>query len=133
MDLLTATALHAHAGDLDRFKRGKQLSAWLGLVPKEHSSGERRRLGQLTRRGDIQLRTLLIHGAHSLLQAAGMRQQRGHPLSRLQAWALELQARIGHNKAACTVANKLARRLWAMQHYCAAFDGNHISQKPQAA
>jgi len=108
--LLTATALRAGAGDLSRFRNGRQLSAWLGLTPREHSSGQQRRLRGLTKRGDAYLRTLLIHGARAVLQAARIKQRRGQTLDPLQTWALSLQARQGHNKAACALANKLARR-----------------------
>jgi len=115
--LLTATALRASAGDLSRFRNGRQFSAWLGLTPREHSSGQQRRLGRLTKRGDVYLRTLLIHGARAVLQGARMRQRRGQTLNPLQAWALSVQLRQGHNKAACALANKLARRLWATHHH----------------
>src|SRR5690606_14286542 len=89
--LMTATALRASAGSLDRFRSGRHLSAWLGLVPREHSSGTHRRLGRITRRGDTYLRTLLIHGARAVLQAARMKQRRGQALDPLQVWALDLQ------------------------------------------
>lgn len=131
--LLTATALRASAGDLSRFRNGRQLSAWLGLTPREHSSGHQRRLGRLTKRGDTYLRTLLIHGARAVLQAARLRQRRGQPLDPLQTWALSVLDRQGHNKAACALANKLARRLWAMEHHGQAFDPHHVSQRPTPA
>lgn len=128
--LLTATAVRAGAGDLSRFKNGRHLAAWIGLVPREHSSGHQRRLGRITKRGDAYLRTLLIHGGRAVLRAALMRQRAGRALDPLQAWALELAQRQGHNKAAVAVANKLARRLWALDHYGAAFNLNHISHRP---
>jgi transposase len=131
--LLTATALRASAGDLSRFRSGRQFSAWLGLTPREHSSGQQRRLGGLTKRGDVYLRTLLIHGARSVLQAARLKQRRGQSLDLLQAWALSVQQRQGHNKAACALANKLARRLWAMEHHGKRFDPNHVSRRPVVA
>lgn len=128
--LLTATALRAGAGDLSRFRSGRHLAAWIGLVPREHSSGSRRRLGRITKRGDAYLRTLLIHGGRAVLRAASMRRRAGRPLDPLQAWALELAQRQGHNKAAVALANKLARRLWALDHYATAFNPNHRSHKP---
>lgn len=131
--LLTATALRASAGDLSRFRSGRQFSAWLGLTPREHSSGRQRRLGGLTKRGDVYLRTLLIHGARSVLQAARMKQRRGQPLDPLQTWAVSVQQRQGHNKAACALANKLARRLWAMERHGKGFDPHHLSQRPVVA
>ena len=131
--LLTATALRAGAGDLSRFRSGRHLAAWLGLVPREHSSGQQRRLGKITKRGDSYLRTLLIHGGRAVLRAASLRRRTGQPLDGLQAWALDLQQRQGHNKAAVALANKLARRLWALDHHGTAFNPHHISRRPLAA
>lgn len=128
--LLTATALRASVGDLTRFRSGRQLSAWLGLTPREQSSGQQRRLGGLTKQGDVYLRTLLIHGARAVLQAARLKQRRGQSLDPLQTWALGVQDKRGHNKAACALANKLARRLWAMEHHGQAFNPRHVSQRP---
>ena len=131
--LLTATALCASVGSLDRFHSGRHFAAWLGLTPREHSSGAQRHLGAMSKRGDGYLRLLLIHGARAALRAAQVRQRKDQPLDRLQAWALALQVRQGHNKAAVALANKVARRLWAMEHHHAAFDGNHCSVRPMAA
>lgn len=128
--LLTATALRAGAGDLSRFRSGRHLAAWIRLVPREHSSGHTRRLGKITRRGDPYLRTLLIHGGRAVLRAASMRQRAGRPLDPLQAWALDLAQRQGHNKAAVATANKLARRLWALDRHGTAFRPDHLSHKP---
>lgn len=130
--LLTATALRAGAGALDRFRSGRHLAAWIGLVPREHSSGKQRRLGRITKRGDAYLRTLLIHGARAVLRSAAVRRRTGRTLDRLQAWALSVQERQGHNKAAVAVANKLARRLWALDHYGSGYDPTHISERPHA-
>ena len=128
--LLTATALRASVGSLARFRSGRHLAAWLGLAPREHSSGQKRRLGRISKRGDAYLRTLLIHGARAVLLAARLRLRRGQPLDPLQAWALSVQQRQGHNKAAVALANKLARRLWAMEHHGKAFDAHHRSERP---
>jgi transposase len=131
--LLTATALRASAGDSVAVpQRVASFAAWLGLTPREHSSGQQRRLGGLTKRGDVYLRTLLVHGARAVLQAARLKQRRGQALDPLQAWALKVQDTRGHNKAACALANKLARRLWAMEHHGQAFDPRHVSQRPIA-
>jgi len=127
---LSATALRAGAGELSRFRSGRHLAAWLGLVPREHSSGQQRRLGAITKRGDAYLRTLLIHGARSVLRAALVRRRAGHELEPLQAWSLEVQQRQGHNKAAVALANKIARRLWAIDRHGVAFDPHYISRKP---
>jgi transposase len=128
--LLTATALRAGAGDLARFNSGRHLAAWIGLVPREHSSGHSRRLGRITKRGDAYLRTLLIHGGRAVLRSALMRRRTSQSLDPLQSWALDLAQRQGHNKTAVALANKLARRLWALDHYGTAFNPHHISHKP---
>ena len=125
--VLTATALRASCGPLDRFPSGRHFAAWMGLAPREHSSGNQRRLGRISKRGDGYLRMLLIHGARATLRAARVREQHQQSLNRLQTWALALQQRVGHNKAAVALANKLARRLWAMEHHHTDFDVNHHS------
>ncbi len=109
--LLTATALYAFVGDLGRFASGRHLASFLGLTPREYSTGMRRRLGRISKRGDRYLRTLLIHGARSVLSRA--KQGVTNP-DRLRSWALALQARVGHNKAAVALANKMARLAWAV-------------------
>lgn len=108
--LLTATALVAFVGDVRRFKTARHFSSYLGLTPRERSSGQVRRLGRISKRGNPYLRTLLTHGARAFLWAARRPQQP----DRLQAWALEKQQARGHNKAAIAVANKLARIAWAV-------------------
>jgi transposase len=128
--VLTATAISASAGDLHRFASGRHFAAWLGLTPREHSSGRSRKLGRITKRGDAYLRTLLIHGARSVLTAANTRRARGQPLDRFHTWALSVAERRGANKAAVALANKVARRLWAMTRDGASFDGDHVSAAP---
>ena len=130
--VLTATAISASAGDLHRFASGRHFAAWLGLTPREHSSGRKRQLGSITKRGDPYLRTLLIHGARSALVAALLRRKRGQALDRLQTWALDVAERRGHNRAAVALASKLARRLWAMTRDGTPFDGDHVSAAPVA-
>jgi transposase len=110
---LTATALRASVVDVQRFPTARHFASWLGLTSREHSSGERRRLGRISKQGDPYLRTLLIHGARAVLLAARGAQRRGSPLDRLRAWAIDIQQRRGHNKAAVALANKLARIVWA--------------------
>jgi len=113
--LLTATALHAQVGDIRSFAKGRHFASWLGLTPREYSSGQHRYLGRISKRGDTYLRCLLVHGARAVLLAA-QRAQRTRPtqLSRLQRSAIDLHARVGHNKAAVALANKLARIVWAV-------------------
>ena len=125
--LITATAMSASIGDFDRFPSGRHFASSLGLTPREHSSGHRRRLGRVTKRGDVYLRTLLTHGARAVLRSAKVAQKKGQPLDRTRAWALALAERIGHNKAAIALANKTARRLWAAEHHRTSFDPNHVS------
>jgi transposase len=108
--VLNATALSAMTGDFARYPSGRHFASSLGLTPKEHSSGLRRRLGAISKRGDTYLRTLLIAGARSFLLSAH-RTKRPH---RLQEWALEIERRRGRNRAAVAVANKLARIVWAV-------------------
>ena len=108
--LLTSTALVAFVGDPSRFRSGRRFASYLGLVPRERSSGLQRYLGAITKRGDAYLRTLLIHGARSALYAARRSQQP----DRLRRWAIAVQQRRGHNRAAVALANKLARIAWAL-------------------
>ncbi|HEY0723461.1 MAG TPA: IS110 family transposase [Pyrinomonadaceae bacterium] len=108
--LLTSTALVGFVGDVGRFRSGRHFACYLGLTPREHSSGSRRRLGRISKQGDVYLRTLLIHGARAVLVAARL----SAPPDRLRAWGLELQRRCGYSKAAVAVANKLARIAWAV-------------------
>jgi transposase len=109
--LLTATALVAFVGDIERFRSGRHLASYLGLTPRESSSGLQRRLGRISKRGDPYLRTLLIHGARSVLCHA---KRAKPPRDRLRTWALERERARGHNKAAVALANKLARIAWAV-------------------
>ncbi len=108
--LLTSTALVGFVGDVARFSSGRHFAAYLGLTPRERSSGGRRRLGRISKQGDVYLRMLLIHGARAVLQGA---QPKSDP-DRFRSWAREVQRRRGHNKAAVAVANKMARIVWAV-------------------
>ena len=116
--VLTATALEAALGDGRQFEGARQCAAWLGLVPRETSSGARRRLGGITKRGDGYLRKLLVHGARAAVLAAS---RKDDARSR---WIRALVERRGHNRAVVAVANKNARILWSMRvhgtEYCPA-------------
>ncbi len=125
--LLTSTALVAAVGTPDRFPDGKHLSSWLGLTARENSSGNRRHLGKITKQGDVYLRTLLIHGARSVLTRINTLQRAGKPLPRLYQWASALEQRVGHNKAACALANKMARICWAVWSKHVDFNPNHVA------
>jgi transposase len=97
--LLTATALVGSVGHIHTFRRARQFASSLGLTPREHSSGQRRRLGAITKQGDVYLRCLLTHGARAVLVMAHRRAARGQSLTRLHQWAMTLRTRRGHNKA----------------------------------
>jgi len=124
--LLTSTALRAVVGDVHRFPSGRHFASWLGLTAREHSSAGQRHLGGISKRGDVYLRMLLIHGARSALQGAVRAQRAGRPLDRLRRWALECQNKRGHNKAAVALANRMARIVWATWKYDRQFDGNWV-------
>jgi transposase len=105
---VTATALIAAIGDATQFKNGRQLAAWLGLVPREHSTGGKPRLLGISKRGDVYLRTLLVHGARATLRWIATKSD---DRSR---WLRALIARRGKNRAAVALANKNARIVWAL-------------------
>lgn len=105
---VTATALVATVGDARTFRNGRQLAAWWGLVPRQHSSGGTRRLGRITKRGAVYLRTVLIHGARSVLRQIARR------TDATSRWITALQVRRGFNKAVVALAVKQARILWAL-------------------
>jgi transposase len=110
---LSATAFAGSIADIRTFRNSRRLASWLGLTPREHSSGNIRRLGSISKRGDSYLRRLLVNGGRAVLYSANMAQRAGRPLDALRDWGLRLRARVGHNKAAVAVANKLARLIWA--------------------
>ncbi|AIL13840.1 transposase (plasmid) [Candidatus Paracaedimonas acanthamoebae] len=101
---LSASALISAIGDIHAFKNGRHLAAWLGLVPRQHSSGNRQALLGISKRGDRYLRTLLIHGARAFISFA----------KRKSAWLEALIKRCGKQKAYVALANKNARIVWAL-------------------
>ncbi len=106
--LLSATALVAAIGDIGVFKSGRELAAWLGLVPKQHSTGGKPTLLGISKRGDTYLRTLLIHGGRTVVRVAKKHQDRRN------GWVCKLEERRGRNRAAVAVANKNARTAWVL-------------------
>lgn len=124
---VTASATVATVGDFKQFKSGAQFGAWIGLAPRQHSSGGKANLGGITKRGDSYLRMLLIQGAKSAVMTA---HRRSDPISQ---WLLALRERSGWQKAAVALANKNARILWAMFTRGVEFDARHVSVKPGAA
>ena len=115
---ITASALVASIGDAKNFDNGRQVGAWLGLVPRQHSSGGKSNLLGMSKRGDTYLRTLLIHGARSVIYRAG---QRAEPCQ----WINGVVNRRNKNVAAVALANKNARIVWALlahdRHYQAGY------------
>lgn len=110
--VLTAGAIAATVVDAQQFRCGRQFAAWLGITPRQYSTGGKARLGRITRRGDSYLRSLLVQGARSALQAA----LRAKPQrrTRLAAWIVTTYERIGYHKALVAIANKHARLLWVL-------------------
>lgn len=104
---ITASALIASIGDAKNFKSGRELSAWLGLVPRQHSSGGKQNLLGISKRGDMYLRMLLVQGAHSVINASCRK-------GVATGWLPGLLKRRNHNVAAVAVANKNARIAWAL-------------------
>ncbi len=106
--VITATALVATIGDASQFRSGRQLSAWLGLVPRQHSSGGKQRLGRISKHGDGYIRRLLVHGARTVL-----RWRRAKPGTG-SGWTDRLLARRPTNVVLVAMANKTARVAWAL-------------------
>jgi transposase len=105
---IVASAFHGKVGDGSGFQRGRDVSAAIGLVPGQHSTGDKPRLLGISKRGDRYLRTLLIHGARAVINRADGKDD---PQSR---WIQRLVARRGKNKATVALANKMARVGWAV-------------------
>ena len=121
---VTASAVVATVGDFKQFKDGAQFGAWLGLTPRQSSSGGKNNLGSITKRGDMYVRMLLIQGAKSAVMTA---HKRDDPISK---WVHQLREKSGWQKAAVALANKNARIQWAMFVRGKPFDARHVSVKP---
>ena len=105
---VVASAVVSSIGNGRQFKSGREFAAWLGIVPRQHSSGGKDRLGGISKRGDSRLRTLLIHGARAVLKASA------HKTDRRSQWLKSLVRRRNKNIATVALANKNARIIWAM-------------------
>jgi transposase len=105
---VSASAIVASVSDAREFTSARQFAAWLGLVPRQYSTGGKARLGHITKRGDTYLRTLLILGARSALRTAAKR------ADRLARWALSVKQRRGYHRACVAIAAKNARIIWAL-------------------
>jgi len=124
---LTASALAATVGDAKNFNRGSQMAAWIGLVPKQHSTGGKTVLLGISKRGDTYLRTLLIHGARAVIRHAE------HKPGYAESWLGKLIARRGKNVAAVALANKNARIAWALLSKQSKFRPGYAAVQPTAA
>ena len=122
---VTASAIVASVGEFKQFRSAAQFGAWLGLVPRQNSSGGKSSLGRITKRGDDYLRTLLIQGAKSAVMTS---QRRSDKISQ---WVTQLKERVGWQKAVVALANKNARILWAILTRETRFDPDHVSIKPE--
>lgn len=115
--LLTATAAVATIGDATAFRSGREFSAWLGLVPKQTGTGGRVRQLGISKRGDVYLRTLLMHGARAVLAR-----------TQHSPWIQQLLLRRPYSVAVAALANKLARTIWAVMYHGAAYEPNHHAE-----
>lgn len=105
---ITASAIVATISDPSVFKNGREVSAWLGLVPKQHSSGNKVILGGISKRGDRYVRKLLVHGARAVVKTCE------NKTDKRSLWVADKKYRCGYNKATVAVANKNARTIWAL-------------------
>lgn len=119
--LLTATAAIATMGDPQAFRSGREFAAWLGLVPRQTGTGGRVRLLGISKRGDTYLRTLLIHGARSVITNSKSPPE----------WAKHLAERRPKNIAIVALANKMARTIWALSAYERAYQPGYVTQPAQ--
>jgi transposase len=116
---LTATAMIASIGDAQQFENGRQLAAWLGIVPRQHSTGGKSRLLGISKRGDRYLRTLLIHGARAVIRMAERKPD-------TETWVKRLLARRHKNVAAVALANKNARTIWALLRHDREYEPDYV-------
>ena len=119
---ITASALLASIGDAKNCDNGRQVAAWLGLVPKQHASGGKQNLQGISKRGDTYLRTLLIHGARSVIYQAGQRPESC-------SWINGVANRRNKNVAAVALANKNARIVWALLAHDREFRPDYTTAK----
>lgn len=123
---LTASALVATVGDAKSFKHARQLPAWLGMVPRQNGTGGKARLGRISKRGDVYLRTLLIHGARAVI-----RQFERKP-DQADGWLNKLLARRNKNIAAVALAAKNARIAWALLAHERAYQSDYGASRARA-
>ncbi len=124
---LTASALVASIGHAKTFKNGRQLAAWLGLVPRQDSSGGKQRLLGISKRGDTYLRTLLIHGARSVLLRLKLHTEQ------TERWLARLAKRRNPDVAAVALANKNARIVWALLAHDRDYQAGYVAVHAKVA
>ena len=125
---ITACALVASLGDAKNFKDGRQVAAWLGLVPRQHSSGGKQNLLGISKRGDTYLRTLLIHGARSVIYHAQKKDQHQGQGSAQCGWLNGVLQRRNKNVAAVALANKNARIVWALLAHDRSYEPGYVRE-----
>ena len=128
---VTASALVSTVACAHDFRNGRQMAAWLGLVPRQWSSGGKERLGRITNHGDDCVRGLLTQGARSPLRATLLRQP--DKRNRLQAWIVATHDRVGYHKTLVAIANKHVRMLWAILAHGESYDPNAWRRHPLAS
>ena len=121
---LTASAYVASLGNAKAFNNGRQVAAWLGIVPRQDSTGGKPKLLGISKHGDVYLRTLLIHGARSVLRHLE------HRPDQADSWLKRLMLRRGKNVAAVALANKNARIAWALLAHQREFNPDYVSTAP---
>ena len=123
---ITASAFVATVGDAKSFKNARQVPAWLGMVPRHEGTGGNVRLGKISKRGDVYLRTLLIHGARAVI-----RQFERKP-DAADGWLKKLLARRNKNIAAVALAAKNARIAWALLAHERSYERDYVATRPSA-
>lgn len=121
---LIATAIVATIGDANVFRNGREMAAFIGLVPRQYSSGGKQRLLGISKRGDRYLRCLLVHGARAVLFSSK------HLSPQRRAWLDSLVERRGRNRTICVLANKMARIIWAVMAKNEDYDRNFVARVP---
>ena len=119
--VMTATALLSAAGDIHAFRNGREFAAWLGLVPRQHSTGGRDRMLGISKRGDRYVRSLLVHGARSVVRRADGKQE-----DTRRQWLGRLLERRHKNVATVALANRMARTAWALLAHADTYQQDHV-------
>jgi transposase len=123
---ITASAFVAAVGDAKSFKNARQIPAWLGMVPRHEGTGGNVRLGRISKRGDVYLRTMLIHGARSVIARLERKPDQA------DEWLKKLLARRNKNIAAVALAAKNARIAWALLAHERSYEPNYVATRPAA-